>query len=375
MPRNHKTHSRPGRPLLTLALFTCLPPLTDGAPPVVDVRPDNTTTVAITPARLEIWHGEVQRVGHTGDAQDVFNLMGHVEPWREIDTLEWRLNDGGPVPLSFRAYRRIAADGDFNADVPIGLLESGSNAVSVTAYFLDLDPITRTVTLIRETGATPLPCQIRWGEVKNPQNVGQYVDGRWKLADGGLRTDQTGYDRLFLIGEREWQDYEVRTSITVHGVDAKTAPLSGGNGVGLIARFAGHVTGGHRYFPSGQPSWGYQPFGAIGWLRWKRGGSDQPPQLQFFPGDSDQATNFGDFPFRPGQTYGLRFSCTSLPDDEQGRGVTRYDFKIWPAAQPEPEAWTWQKVQTSRNALREGALALVAHHVDVTFGDITITGQ
>jgi hypothetical protein len=199
------------------------------------------------------------------------------------------------------------------------------------------------------------------------------VDGRWRLTKTGLRTEQTGYDRLFLIGERHWQDYDVRTSIVLHRVDPQTAPLSGGNGVGLIARFAGHTTGGPRHFPSGQPTWGYQPFGAIAWLRWKRGASEQPPQLQFFPGDSLQTAHFGEFPVRTEQAYGLRLQCVTLPDDDQGRGVTRYAFKIWPASEPEPEAWAWQQVQISRDALRTGALALVAHHVDATFGDLTIT--
>jgi len=193
---------------------------------------------------LEVWHGDVQRVGHLGQGQDDFNLMGHVEPWRQLDRLEWSLNQGGPVPLSFRAYRRLAADGDFNADVPIGMLEPGTNTLEVTAHFLDLKPITRTIAIIKKAGSCPFPCDIRWSDVKNPQDVGQYVDGWWKLEEDGLRTRQTGYDRLFLIGEQDWRDYEVRTSVRVHRVDPSTSPLSGGNGVGIIARFAGHVTGG-----------------------------------------------------------------------------------------------------------------------------------
>jgi len=361
------------RSILTLAALTQMAWATHAAPALLDVEQNDAKVVEAEPAVLEVWHGDVQRVGHLGDAQDHFNVMGHVEPWREIDRLEWTLNQSGPVPLSFRAYRRLAADGDFNADIPVGMLLPGTNMCTVTANFLDTDPIAHTVAIVKETGSTPLPCKVNWSEVKHPQDVGQYVDGQWSLGEGGLRTDQTGYDRVFLIGERDWQDYEMRTSITVHRVDPTTSPLSGGNGVGIIARFAGHVTGGPRYFPSGQPSWGYQPFGAIGWLRWSRGGSDKPPQLQFFPGDSDHATNFGEFPFRTGRTYVLRFSCRTLADDDQGRGVTRYSFKIWPRTDPEPDEWTWQKVQTSRNALREGGVALVAHHVDVTFGDITVT--
>ncbi len=71
------------------------------------------------PPEIEIWHGERQRVGHLGAAQDDFNVLGHIEPWRELDTLTWSLNRRGSVPLSFRAFRRLAEDGDFNVDVPI----------------------------------------------------------------------------------------------------------------------------------------------------------------------------------------------------------------------------------------------------------------
>jgi hypothetical protein len=322
-----------------------------------------------------VWHGDIQRVGHLGRAQDTFNVLGHVDPWEEIDRLEWSLNWYQAVPLSFRAFRRLAANGDFNADVPVGMLDPGSNQFYVTAYFKDWDPITHTVTIVHENGSTPLPCEIQWHEVGNPQDVGQYVDGRWQLTEAGLRTATTGYDRLFLVGEKAWRDYEVCTAITVHRVDATTSPLSGGNGVGLMTRFAGHTTGGHRHFPSGQPTWGYQPFGAIGWLRWNKGGSDQAPQLQFFAGDSDQAENFGEFPLKIGDTYGLRMRCKTLADDTAETGVTRYSFKIWPADSSEPKAWTWQHVQSSPYALRQGALALVAHHVDVTFGDITVTAD
>lgn len=252
---------------------------------------------------IEVWHGDLQRVGHLGDAQDDFNLMGRVQPWREVD---------------------------------------GRN-------------ISKTVTVVKESGSRPLPARIRWKEVGNPQDVGQYVDGLWRLEGGGLRTGQIGYDRVFLIGERNWRDYDVRTSITLHAVASETTPVSGGAGVGVILRFAGHVTGGPRHFPSGQPKWGFQPFGALGFLRWKKGDAQSQPQMQFYPGGSNQAKNFGEFPTRPGETYGLRFRCETLRDDAEGRGVTRYSFKIWKSANAEPEAWSWQEAQTSAVALRRAS--------------------
>jgi hypothetical protein len=82
---------------------------------------------------------------------------------------------------------------------------------------------------------------------------------------------------------------------------------------------------------------------------------------------------FGRFPVKLGRVYSVLLACETLPEDAQGRGVTRYSFKIWDAEQPEPGDWDWQQVQASETALRFGGLALVAHHADVSFGDLAIT--
>jgi hypothetical protein len=322
---------------------------------------------------IEIWHGNVQRVGHLGDAQDDFNIMGRVESWRELDTLEWRLAPRrAGTPLSFRAHRRLVHDGDFNADVPIGMLQPGANTITITARYRDGQVVERQFTLHKEKGSQPLPVRIVWSKVQNPQDVGQYVDGQWKLTPEGLRTAQTGYDRVFLIGERSWKDYEVKTSVTVHHVPEQTTPISGPNGLGLLLRFTGHVTGGPRHFPSGQPKFGYQPFGSIGWLRWFKDEQGRAPLKQFYPGDGDRFTNLGHFAVSEGGTYHMRYRCQTLPEDTPEMGVTRYSFKIWNDGEKEPADWTWDRVQKSATALRTGGVVLLAHHVDATFGDVEI---
>jgi hypothetical protein len=139
-------------------------------------------------------------------------------------------------------------------------------------------------------------------------------------------------------------------------------------------RFAGHVVGGPRHFPAAQPKWGYQPFGAIGLLRWVNG-ADRPPVKQFFPGDSDDSVDYGEFAIRTGGTYAVKFACRSLPDTAAGVGVTRYSFKVWPVDTREPTAWDWEVTQTSRHALKRGAALLLAHHVDATFGNVVIVGR
>lgn len=321
-------------------------------------------------AIIDIWHGDSQRIGHLGAAQDDFNVLGHIEPWREIDTLTWSLNEQVPVPLSFRAFRRLVADGDFNVDIPIGRLRTGANTITLTTRLRDGRSLSRALTLTKESGDSRLPFTIEWRKVARPQDVGQIIDGHWELTPAGLRTRQVGYDRIFLIGERTWQDYEARTTFTVHARAGETAKDAG---VGLLARFTGHVTGGPEHFPSGQPKWGFRPFGCIAWLRWRGPEMNADPQKQFFPGANARPMSLGPYSFQLGQTYAIRLACRTLLDAPSGDGVTSYQFKLWRIDEPEPAAWTWQQTQTSRDALRRGGVALLAHYVDVTFGDVSVS--
>ena len=79
-----------------------------------------------------------------------------------------------------------------------------------------------------------------------------------------MRAIRPGYDRIFLIGETDWLDYEIEVPITINEVVDAYWP-----GLGIILRFAGHVAGGiSGADPAAQPKYGYLPFGGLGWLRW-----------------------------------------------------------------------------------------------------------
>jgi hypothetical protein len=323
---------------------------------------------------IRIWHGLQQKIGHLGHAQHDFNLLGNVTGFENLASLYYSLNGATPVDLTigsgeFGDTRRLAAPGDFNADIPISRLREGMNTITVTAAGSGKETSV-TVYLEKLRGTYPLPVNIDWSNVKDPQDVGQYVDGKWVLEKDGLRTVRTGYDRIFLIGDTNWVDYEVTAAFIFHRADPQPGPVSGGNGLGILMRFSGHVTGGHRDFPAGQPKWGYQPFGSIGLLRWEDG-SGQDPTIQFFRGDNDQVQNFGTISLVPSQKYYMKMRSVTLPD--QGlEGVTRYSFKIWKASKKEPLHWTWEVDQKSQHSLRKGGVVLLAHHVDVTFGNISI---
>jgi hypothetical protein len=325
---------------------------------------------------INIWHGLQQKVGHLGHAQNDFNLMGNVVAIEDLDTLTYSLNGATDVALNvgrgkFGDNRRLVARGDFNADIPISRLQPGQNTIEVTARDAKGRKTIVKAYIQKLTGKYQLPVKIDWHKVKDPQDAGQYVDGEWAIEDGGLRTLRTGYDRVFLIGDTTWQDYEVSVPVTVHRVDTETGPVSGGNGFGLLMRFAGHVNGGHRNFPTGQPKWGYQPFGCIAFLRWKKNEPDGEAFKQFYRGDKDHIENYGTIAIQPGNVYHMRMRCFTLRD-EGVEGVTRYSFKIWQEGKTEPSDWDWEVVQKSEHALRKGGLVLLAHHVDISFGEVTV---
>ena len=353
-----------------------------------------TVTVFETnPIQLSVWHGLAQRVGHLGPAQADFNVLGNVSSVGTISSLTYNLNGGLYQTLTLGPdAKRLEATGDFNADIPIALLQTGLNVVTIRAETISGLETTVDVNLTLEVdGGYTLPATIAWSDVSDPQDVGQYVDGQWQLDGEGLRISQTGYNRIFLLGEDNWQDYEILVPITINEV------LANGAGLGFIMRFAGHVVGGHRNWPVAQPKWGYQPFGGIGWLRWPSGvGGD--PVMQFYHGDFDVIDDFGVaakmvddptlIPFGAeehtkafgqakvdvGLTYLMRMRCETQPDAVNGDGVTLYSWKVWESGTQEPVGWDFQVTQESEFALREGGVALVAHFVDATFGDVQVTG-
>ncbi len=322
-----------------------------------------------------VWHGLDQKVGHLGFAQPDFNVLGTLSNHQSIVSLTCVVNGGEPLELTiargpFGDTRRLAAPGNFNADIPLSTLRAGVNTVVLTATDSLGNSWLESVNVTKQDGESRLPRLIEWSNVKDPQDVGQFVDGLWGLEDEGLRTLRTGYDRVFLIGDTSWIDYEVTVPFVVNHVDSATGPVSGGNGLGILMRFQGHVNGGPRNFPVGQPKWGYQPFGAIGFLRWKDG-VEQPPVRQFYRGDKNAIENYGPVPIVAGNKFWMKMVSKTQPD-RGNEGVTLYSFKIWEDGSEEPASWDWEVEQQSEHALRKGGVVLLAHHVDVTFGDVRI---
>ena len=325
------------------------------------------------PLALDVWYGEAQRVGHLGGGQADYNLLGETTARR----LEYELNGGRSVRLTVShepfGFRRLGGPGHFNADIPLTALRPGLNEVLLRARHRDGSTLERRIALERVEGRTPLPLTLDWANIQRPNDVGHCVDGLWTIADGRLQSAFPAYDRLFVIGDETWTDYEVQTTVIVDAVAQETGPYSGGNGLGIVFRFCGHIVGGPLKFPEAQPKWGYLPFGAITWLRWKKGSPALAPSLQFYRGDRNELHDHGPYPFVAGEEFHVRASCRTEPPAADGTPRTRYRFKVWPMDAPEPAADGFDVVQESREALRSGGFALVAHHVSVRFGQVTVS--
>jgi hypothetical protein len=316
---------------------------------------------------VEIWHGLHRRAGHLGDVQEDFNLLGHVHAVNPIASLTCSVNGGAPSPLRFTVFRRIVKYGDFNADIPLASLYAGKNHVSIQATDSAGQTASAKITITRHlTGAYPLPAKIAWRSVQDVEDVGLCTDGRWTYGPDGLRTAEIGYDRVFLIGNRTWKDYEVTAPVTIHAFSQRNGPQSGSvHHAGFCLRWAGHSS--ENNAPGEQPKWGLHPRGGIVWVTSRDG--ILPVMRQFYPGDSERWQTFAPFPIQFGRPFWMKGRC----ETQEGDGVTRYSFKVWNTPEREPNGWDFQVIQKSELALRVGGLALVAHELDATFGDLLIS--
>ena len=320
------------------------------------------------PLSISLWHDPINVVGHHGDVQNDYNVQGHISGPHCLISAFWRLNGGPKRNLRTLVFRRIAKNGDFNADVPINDLLIGDNQIVIEA-FDGYGNHAKATTIIRRVyrGEYPLPVHIRWSEVKNLTDVGQCTDGRWTYSARGLQNTQIGYDRIFLIGNSTWRDYEASCLITINNIPRKTGPQSGKvHHVGFCMRWHGHSK--RNDWSSNQPKCGLHPRGGIVWITLRNGRF----QREFYPGTSEKHHTYRSVDIKLGKPFMLKGRCKTETDWENGSVFTTYSLKTWDPSEPEPRNWDFEVVESSKEALLSGGLALVAHEADVTFGDIII---
>ncbi len=328
---------------------------------------------------FNVWYGDNQMFGNIGHPQPWINILGNISDPNGLDPTSgsYTLNGGGTaMPFSIGPNgNRLAAAGDFNLDIPLSSLVNGTNTVELSIDDALHNTANKTVTFsYNQSGTWPLPDSVDWGSLPGGdlQKAVQVVDGKWQIAGGGVRTAETGYDRLLAIGEQSWGSYEVTAPITVH--QTVTPPSGSGQpAVGFIQHWNGHYdkagtanctlssTG-----PCEQPFFGFTPLGALGWYRFgSAGGFLQMMNSNASVVGSDTAPKY---PL--GTTFNLKMRVENLAN-----GDVKYSLKSWAQGADQPTTWNVEDTQAGTDAatLTHGSLLLVAHYTDVTFGDVTVT--
>jgi hypothetical protein len=324
----------------------------------------NLVTEASGPT-INIWYGSTQSFGQLGNPQKWINVLGNVSDPDGVASFVYALNGGAPSPLSIGTSdpesRRLAEPGDFNVEIDRAALAIGANQVVITATDTLANQSAATVMLQYAGGNVwPLPYSINWASVANLQDVVQIVDGQWAVQPGGARPVAMAYDRVLALGDLTWSNYEVTVPITVHATDsAAYNPISIGPGVGLVLRWREHS---NSPVSCAQPHCGWLPWGASGWYNWAANDG------AFYLG-GDNVVLVYDTSLRKlqlGTPYVWKMRVDTPPGQ---RGY--YRLKVWPQSQTEPEQWDLQALGGPSDVLT-GSVLLVAHHVDATFGNVSI---
>ncbi len=368
---------------------------------------DQTVTTLSGPGtgapQIDFWHGtfdtllgaQVFDFGILGNAQPQFNVMGRVLDADQNRialevSLEYRLNNGVWNTLALGDDRtisyapwRLANEGDFNIELFItdllgGPLMNGvhSNTLELRATD-DMNNQTLVTAMVNYTpgvtwnGAVNIDWTAAFNNGQAVEDLVQIVDGKWEIHNHPtlgpvLRPDpnELGYDRLVAIGEGDgvdgWHNYEALFPATVHALDPQGYTTGTSSyAMGFLLRWTGHTPGGNY----AQPSHGLYPLGGLWIYRWFNAVS----RWQLWINENGTILNQSGNDISLGVTYWYRVRC----EDAAGGG-TLYAFKVWPDGQTEPSGWTFQHT-TNPGDPQRGSLLLVSHHVDVSFGNITVT--
>lgn len=323
---------------------------------------------------IEIWHGTQGPFGELGRSQPQFNIIGSASDPDGVSEVRY-LPPGAEEPVVAGLGpngRRLVSARSFVLEVPASSVGSGANIpVTVVDDTGDTTSIQIPIT-DADANAADLPLILDWRpEPESGDTIDDFadvIDGRWRLSNGEVVTDEVGYDRLVAIGDTSWTDYEVLVPIVVDDVADILGPNSNAPGVGIIMRWNGHnvLSGdgpqplqGFRAFDD-QPT----PFGAISWFRFGGvGGRFQLVDHQ----NSVRAADPGQFP--EGVRHWLRAQVVT---EDDGRSV--YRAKMWQAGEREPDDWVLEFTTVNDGQEPDsGSLLLVAHEVDARFGRVTVT--
>ena len=330
-------------------------------PPVgPTATPPPGATATETPTNdgvIDVWYGPSQLFGDDGVPQQFVNVLGSASDSDGINSLSFRLNAGAPRDLTVGSdLRRVYNPGDFNVEINTSDLNLGTNDVLLTLVDSLGNVSTQAVTVIWEPAAPPTLYMTDWASATAPSDGAQVVDGKWTINGGELRTLETGYDRAIAIGDQTWENYEVEVPVTVYSLAPGSGTQQSGQPlVGMGLRWLGHSPVQNR-----QPNWGFWPTGAFAWYR-----LHATTNGLNIMGNNGQPKTKQPFDLTYGATYVFKARAQTVA------GGTDYKFKAWLQGTEEPGQWHVEILEPDGPA--SGSVLLLAHHLDVAFGDVIIT--
>ncbi len=303
-----------------------------------------------------VWYGPYQVFGKAGVPQRFINILGNADDFDDVIYLGYSLDGAPEQPLTLGLNgSRLAYPGDFNVEIAYDALQAGVSEITIRAIDGAGFWSSQTVEVeYIDDVVTPLPYSIDWASVAQVSDVAQIVDGNWSQEAGGLRTVQTGYDRLVAIGDLSWTNYEALVELTLNApVNRSVAPI-----IGLLMRWTGHYD-----WDGQQPRIGWHPMGALLAYAWL---PDPYTGLMAWTSNGSTTQGSGTTP-EPG--VGVPH-LMKMRGEELPNGDIMYSVKLWPSAQVEPSAWGHS--YTSSTSPPSGSLVVVAHNVDITIGDVSV---
>lgn len=312
---------------------------------------------------INVWYGNEQTFGKPGTVQRWVNILGNVDPSKNIVKLNYSLNDGEFRFLNIGPdRRRLQRPGDFNVEIPIEDLLPDKNTVLIEAVDQNGDLYREMIALIWAPEKTTPEFSINWSEVQDLTDIAQPIDGFWRIEGDQLVSapEAVGYDRVLGFGDMEWTDFEVSFPFRVLKTDPSSFETEESVGPGLLftLRWQGHSD---APVACSQPHCGWEPFGGLIGYGIDENDIGKGSIMTKWPDDYVDAT---DHVIQPGIQYWLRARA------ETTAAGSFYSYKIWPGTQrDEPESWSAQALGGPLN-LNKGSFLVVAHHVDLAIGQM-----
>lgn len=175
---------------------------------------------------VEVWN-LADGVPAVFGAQDIFNVVGRVREPERVASMTYVLNGAPRRSVAFAAGApagRLARTGDFNIDTITSEELRRENDLALHVRRVDRTEATRVISFPAVPLAPGKPAfRLDLSHARGPQEVGQVVDGRWRVVvdERGERCLEiarrdAGYDRIILFGSHAWtHGYAVSARLVV----------------------------------------------------------------------------------------------------------------------------------------------------------------